>query len=78
MPVVSPFIYIIHALVMSRIIAMYQHNNYSGTPLLQPPLGQKLLAKVAIFQGLIYTRVFKWDEEHMAVIERWPQFIGLE
>ena len=35
-----------------------------------------LIIEVATFQG--YTCVHNWDEEHVAVIERWPQFKGLE
>ena len=35
-----------------------------------------LIIEVATFQGC--TCVHDWDEEHVAVIERWPQFKGLE
>ena len=38
-----------------------------------------LIIEVATFQGLnLYICVCDWDEEHVAVIERWPQFRGLE
>ena len=54
--------------------------NYSGGPSIPATLGTEifgLIIEVATFQGLIYTRVCNWDKQHVAVIERWPQFRGL-